>query len=103
MVQRLKVLERKRGILTRESWEGLTGSTVCGKYLLRELLGSTDESAVFLGLRGDETVAVKLVPADGYVNGTPKVEHPNLIRLIESGPMTSGGMAMRYIITEAAD
>src|SRR5579872_1914407 len=77
-----------------KKWEG---RVVDGKFTLRQWLGGSDHSAVFLTERsGKEKAAIKLVAASDHSatnHGdenrlsrwavTARISHPNLIRLFE--------------------
>jgi len=90
-------------MLTSEFWEELSGSKVCGGYLLRRLIGSTEESAVYLTSYGEMNAALKLRTADEAAPEVPPVEHRNLIEIIERGTSDIGGSRYHYFVTELAD
>ena len=89
--------------MTSEFWEELSGSKVCGGYLLRRLIGSTEESAVYLTSYGEMNAALKLRMADEAAPEVPPVEHRNLIEIIERGTSEISGSRYRYFVTELAD
>ena len=84
-------------------WEELVGSKAGGGYLLRELIGSTDRSAVYRTFRGEEPTALKLVNADEEPAARPQFDHPQLIRLYSSGQVELEGTPFRYFVMEPAD
>src|ERR1700740_3330278 len=102
-----------------EFWKKWEGRIVDGRFLLRQWLGGSDHSAVFLTERdGKEPrkAAIKIVPAEntGRENGeaadqisrwtdTEKLSHPHLIRLFASGRCQLDDMRLLYVVTEYAE
>src|ERR1051326_508520 len=93
----------RSGLSIREAWEELVGSKVCNGYLLRELIGSTESSAVYLTAYGEERAALKLMAADAASPDIPAIDHPNILRSFAHGRCTIGGSPFRYVVTEFAD
>ena len=89
--------------MTSEYWEELSGSKVCGGYLLRRLVGSTEASAVYLTSYGEMNAALKLRAADEAAPEVPPFEHRNIIEIIERGTSDISGSRYRYFVTELAD
>jgi cell division septation protein DedD len=89
--------------LARKPWEEWVGSKVCGGYLLRELIGSTGRSAVYLTSHGEVTAALKLVDPDETVADVPQLEPREMIRLYASGACEVDGSSFHYFVMEAAD
>lgn len=94
-----------------EVWKSWEGRVVEGKFTLRELLGGSDHSAVFLTeLPGQpaQKAALKLIPADAgdgdrqlaRWRSAASLGHPHLIRIFESG---SCGQTLLYIVMELAE
>src|ERR1700692_4465156 len=88
------------------------GKVVDEKFPLRQRLGGSDHSAVFLTERaGGAKTAIKLIPAqnwDGDAQLTrwasiAKLSHPHLIRLFESGRCQIEGTRLLYVVMECAD
>jgi TonB family protein len=90
------------------------GRVVDEKFPLRQWLGSSDHSAVFLTERsggGSRRAAVKLIPAqnlDGDAQlaqwaSIAKLSHPHLIRLFERGRCQIDGTRLLYVVMECAD
>ena len=83
---------------------------VDGRFHLRQYLGGSGHSAVFLTERGDkfQKAAIKLVPADpartqlllSRWERCAKLSHDHLIRLFEMGRCQLGDMALCYVVME---
>jgi TonB family protein len=97
-----------------EAWKQWEGHTVKGEFRLRQYLGGSDDSAVFLTERGGpqpQKAAIKLVAADPasatlqlsqWALAT-QLSHPHLIRLFHSGRCQVGGMELLFVVTEYAE
>jgi TonB family protein len=99
-----------------KSWEG---RTVDGKFPLRQWLGSSGQSAVFLTEQsgiGSGKAAIKLIPAELFSAGsiseadqlarwaeTSKLSHPHLIRLFQSGRGQIDDTRFLYVVMEYAE
>jgi eukaryotic-like serine/threonine-protein kinase len=98
-----------------EDWSQFVGQVAAGEFPLREYLGGSSHSAVYLTERGDRTAkaAIKLVPvpaepatADLFLArwdlaaGFPS---PCLLRLFERGRCRLGGTEFLYVVSEFAD
>jgi len=94
-----------------EVWKSWEGRTVGGKFLLKEWIGGSDHSAVFLTEFPDDKsqrAAVKLIPADAgdadrqlvRWHAAAQLSHPNLIRIIETGQC---GPTLLYMVMEFAE
>lgn len=90
-------------------WEG---RSVSGKYPLRQFLGGSDHSAVFLTERpGPTKAAIKLISVDpaeaeheiARIRATAKLSHPNLIKMYEAGRSQIEGDPFLYVVMEYAD
>jgi TonB family protein len=97
-----------------EAWKQWEGQVVNGEFHLRQYLGGSDHSAVFLterGKREPEKAAIKLIPADpenaelqlSRWRQAATLSHPHLIRLFEMGRCHIGNTALLYIVMEYAE
>jgi TonB family protein len=95
-------------------WKQWEGQTVNGTFLLRQYLGGSAHSAVFLTeRRGREPqrAVIKLIPADPATAGvqlsrweaTAKLSHPHLLRLFESGSCQLDRVVLLYVVMEYAE
>jgi TonB family protein len=93
----------------RRDW---VGSVVDGRFALREWLGGSDGSGVFLTeVDGSKKAAIKLIPAvDGDVEeriasweATAPLSHPHLVRLLHTGRWQIGDAQLVYAVTEYAE
>ena len=96
-------------VIRSKEWEG---RTVGGQYPLRQWLGSSDHSSVFVTEHAGEKAAIKLVPADSDAQAERflsrwrsafKLSHPNLIRVFECGRTQLDGRSYVYVIMELAN
>ena len=97
-----------------EAWKKWEGHTVNGEFRLRQYLGGSDDSAVFLTDRGGpqpQKAAIKLVAADP-ARATlqlsrwalaAQLSHPHLIRLFHSGRCQLGSMGLLFVVMEYAE
>jgi TonB family protein len=99
-----------------KNWEG---RVVDGKFPLRQWLGGSELSAVFLTERsgdGSQKAAIKLIPADFFSDGnldetgqlarwadSAKLSHPNLIQLFEHGRGKIDERNFLYVVMEYAE
>lgn len=94
-----------------KQWEG---QIVGGIFPLRQYLGGSDHSAVFLTEFGEgapQKAAIKLVPADAATadlqlsrwNFAAQLSHPNLLRLLGTGRCRLGGNDLLYVVMEYAE
>src|SRR5258708_8797583 len=89
------------------------GKVVDDKFPLRQWLGGSEHSAVFLTERagGAGKAAIKLIPAQGLDGdaqlslwkGIAKLSHPHLIQLFECGRCQIEGTRLLYVVMECAD
>jgi TonB family protein len=93
-------------------WKIWEGRVVDGKFRLRQLLGGSDDSAVFLIERPtSERAAIKLIPADADQserqlarwNAAARLSHPHLLRIFESGRCEINDAPHLYLVMEFAD
>ena len=99
--------------MTRD-WKQWEGQVVNGTFPLRQYLGGSEHSAVFLTeRRGREPqrAAIKLIPADPGTAGvqlsrweaTAKLAHPHLLRVFETGSCQLDKVVLLYVVTEYAE
>jgi TonB family protein len=96
-----------------ELWKNWEGHVVDGKFPLRQWLGGSDHSAVFLTERGGkecQKTAIKLTAAEldegtqlSRWSGPGKLSHPHLIRLLDSGRCQIDETRMLYVVMEYAE
>src|SRR5208283_3749385 len=96
-----------------DNWAEWEGRTVDGKYLLRNYLGGSDESAVFRTRMDDEITdaAIKLIATeDAEAEGqllrwemASELNHPNLIRILAVGHTVVDGRDVFYAVEEFAE
>lgn len=97
-----------------ETWSRWEGQSVNGAFPLRLCLGSSDHSGVFLteyAERNLPKVALKLVPAIptlaesqlSHWGEAASLEHPNLIRIYETGRCQLGGSHYLYVVMDYAE
>ena len=97
-----------------ETWKTWEGRVVDGKYPLRQWLGGSDHSAVFLTQKvgkANENAAIKLIEADGpdadhelaRLRAAAKLSHPNLISIFEAGRARLDSTPVIYIVMEFAE
>ena len=97
-----------------EAWKQWEGQVADGKFHLRQYLGGTDDSAVFLTERGGpdpRKAAIKLIPARSQNAEfqlsrwelAAHLSHPHLMRLFEMGRCRLGDEAILYVVMEYAE
>lgn len=93
----------------RKSWEG---RVIDGKFPLRQWLGSSDHSTVFLTelVGSQQKAAIKLVTAntlnvDQLTRWRPalRLSHPHLLRLFDMGRCEIDGVQLLYLVMEYAE
>jgi TonB family protein len=95
-----------------EEWKKWQGR-VDGKFPLRQWLGGSEHSAVFLTERpghADEKVAIKLIAADAdadrrlsHWRAAAQLSHPHLMRIYEAGRCRLDGTSLLYFVMEYAE
>lgn len=97
-----------------DSWKRWEGQLINGKFPLLRFLGGSEHSSVFLvdkRVGGKPQTAIKLVPATA-VDANDQLyqwklagdlDHPNVIRVFESGRCQLGGTDLLYVLTEYAE
>jgi TonB family protein len=99
--------------MTRD-WKQWEGQIVNGTFPLRQYLGGSEHSAVFLTERrgrDPQKAAIKLVLADPATAGaqlsrweaTAKLSHPHLLRLFETGSCQLDKLVLLYVVMEYAE
>jgi TonB family protein len=93
-----------------KQWEG---QIVAGIFPLRQYLGGSEHSAVFLTEHGEERqkAAIKLTPADPSTadsqisqwEAAAQLSHPNLLKLLDGGRCRIDGNDLLYLVMEFAD
>jgi len=97
-----------------DTWKSWEGRVIEGKFPLRQWLGGSDHSAVFLTEFADQRAqkaAIKLIQADegnaeaqrSRLRAAGKLSHPHLIRIFESGLCRVDGSPFLYVLMECAD
>jgi len=96
-----------------DAWKQWEGEVVDNRYRLRQFLGGSDHSAVFLIEFGQPTqkAALKFVEANSATaqlqlsrwERAAKLSHPHLIRLLQGGRCQLGRASMLYVVTELAE
>lgn len=91
-------------------WEG---RTVAGKFPLRQYLGASNRSAVFLTERPEDLsrkAVIKVIAAGPHadVQATrlklaSRLSHPHLLQIFEAGTCQLAGEEFLYVVTELAD
>ena len=90
-----------------ETWKRWEGQVVDG-FLLRQCLGESDHSAVFLT---DKQAAIKLVSLSPEQqatqlhrwDATKKLKHPNLLRVLQTGKWQMENAGLAYAVMEYAE
>jgi TonB family protein len=96
-----------------ESWKHWEGQVVDGQFHLRQYLGGSGQSAVFLTeyTAGEpQKAAIKLIPANpdsaeiqlSRWRQAAKLSHPHLLRIFHAGRCQLGDMNLLYIVTDCA-
>lgn len=97
-----------------ETWKTWEGKLVDGKFPLRQWIGGSDHSAVFVTesrQAGSQKATIKLIPWAGLDIDAQlsrwaeaaKLSHPNLIRLFSHGRAQIEGIPVFYVVMEYAD
>jgi TonB family protein len=95
-----------------EGWKQWQGRTVNNQYPLQSFVGGSDHSAVFLTAAQDGTkAAIKLIaPASTTFDAQIArwrelidLDHPNVLRIFDSGKCDLDGVRLLYVVMEYAD
>jgi len=95
-------------------WKTREGQVVGGKFPLRQWLGGSEHSAVFLTERPGQpsaNAAIKLIAADGAVADrqlsrwriAAQLSHPHLMRIYDAGRCRVDGTPLLYVVMEYAE
>jgi len=87
------------------------GQVIDGKFELRQFVGSSPDSWVFLTEREGQKAAIKLITADPQhadarilrLEQAKNLSHPNLMRVYETGRCRIGDAALVYAVMEYAE
>ncbi len=102
------------GTKRSRDWKQWEGQVVNGSFPLRQYLGGSDRSAVFLTeRRGREPqkAAIKLIAVDPANTAVQlarweyaaKLSHPHLLRLFETGSCQLDDVVVLYVVMEYAE
>ncbi len=94
-----------------EAWKEWEGRVADGKFHLRQYLGGSERGPVFATEVGEQKAAIKLIPADAKNAEAllarwalaANLNHPHLLRVLQTGRCEVGGARMVYAVTERAD
>src|SRR5713101_2250493 len=97
-----------------KDWKQWEGQVVNGEFHLRQYVGGSDHSAVFLTERGEREphkAAIKLIAADpdnselqlSRWSRAARLSHPHLIRLFQMGRCQLDNTRLLYIVMEYAE
>lgn len=96
-----------------DAWRQWEGEVVDNRYHLRQFLGGSDHSAVFLSEFGQppQKAALKFLEANSATaqlqlsrwERVAKLSHPHLLRLLQGGRCQLGRASMLYVVTELAE
>ncbi len=97
-----------------EAWKQWEGQIVEGRFPLRQYLGGSEHSAVFLTERADQEphrAAIKLILADpasseielSHWRAAAQLFHPHLLRLYQMGRCQLDDASLLYLVMECAD
>lgn len=98
----------------KELWEKWEGRVIDGKFPLRQWLGGSDHSTVFLTERGEkepQKAAIKLIASEDLDEDAQllrwadaaKLSHPLLIRLFERGRCEIDGTRFLFVLMEYSE
>src|SRR5467141_802128 len=96
-----------------EFWDQCEGQVIDNRFRLRHYLGGTDDSAVFLTQLADpqsKRAAIKFIPAGPNADHqlslwrrVKQLEHPNLLRVFETGRWRLQNRDRLYVVMEYAE
>ena len=110
----LEAIQTASGEIVFERSKQWEGKVVNGKYPLRQYIGGSDHSAVFLTETSGENplkAAIKLIAADeanpdiqlNRLKFAAKLSHPHLLQIFETGKCQLEDRQLVYIVMEHAD
>ena len=96
-----------------ENWKAWEGQVLDGKFSLRQYLGGSPHSAVFLteyGAGEPRPAAIKLIPVEAgearqrlrQVEEAALLSHPRLLRIFQAGLCEHEGCPLLYVVMENA-
>jgi len=93
-----------------ETWKQWEGQLVDGKFPLRQYLGGSESSAVFLTERGGAKAAIKFIQVDeadaeqqlSRWKAAARLFHAHVLRVFDSGRGRLGDYAVLYVVMECA-
>jgi len=98
---------------TNDDWKRWEGQSVEGKFHLRQYLGGSDDTAVFLTEFGErpQRAAIKLTVASpenaesqlSSLSTTATLSHPHLLRLFQTGRCRLANTDLLYVVMEYAE
>lgn len=97
-----------------ETWKAWEGRIVEGRFPLRQWLGGSDHSAVFLTEtpgQPSQNAAIKFIPVDNgngeahlsRLRAAARLSHRHLVRIFEAGSTRMDGGTVVYVVMECAD
>ena len=96
-----------------EAWKQWEGRLVDGKFQLRQYLGGSDHSAVFLTERGEpaQRAAIKFIQVDAGAaelqlsrwRRAAKLSHPHLLQILDCGRCRITDFNLLYVVMERAN
>jgi len=97
-----------------ETWKTWEGRVVEGRFPLRQWLGGSDHSAVFLTEtpgQPAQNAAIKFIPVENgnaedqlsRLRAASRLSHRHLIRILETGSTRMDGGTVLYVVMECAD
>jgi hypothetical protein len=110
MIQSIFLKELTYGM--NEFWNQFQGRTVGDSYVLGQIVGSNEESAVYLtDLPDGSPAAAKLrlgAPGEEHRRldtwfAAAELSHPNLVQIYGAGTATLSGYSIDYVVMERAD
>jgi TonB family protein len=105
---------RELGMSKSDTWKNWEGRTVDGRFPLRQWLGNSEHSSVFLTDRpgqNGQKAAIKFVELNGAdpereaarLRAAASLSHPNLIRILANGRCQVDGSQFLYAVMEYAE
>ncbi len=105
---------RELGMSKSDTWKNWEGRTVDGRFPLRQWLGNSEHSSVFLTDRpgqNGQKAAIKFVELNGAdpereaarLRAAASLSHPNLIRILANGRCLVDGSQFLYAVMEYAE
>src|SRR5271167_460682 len=93
------------------TWQQWEGHVIDGRFSLRQYLGGSEQSAVYLTEINGSKAAIKLIPADAaYAQAqvsrwelARKLSHPHLVRILETGRHADDQQDVFFVLMEYAD